>query len=147
MNHDGMFSYIDNDTVALIRRMCTYSEADLQGVERLDLMNLMMLAGLGDTKAYFQMVLDSRDKFAISNDVFRCMIRLASAGETDPARMSPRPGRGRYRERPTSAPLVEERLVEDGTGVLRWEVRLTALGLAERAKTAAAEMVLSSGSN
>jgi hypothetical protein len=122
----------------LLERAYICSEKSPSDIGRFDLMRLMTLAGLADTKSFLQLALGSRDTVTLSTDILRCMIRLASAGNSDPALVSPRLGRGRHRAKTASAPLVEERLVEDESGALKWEVRLTPRGVSERTKVATA---------
>jgi hypothetical protein len=126
----------DVDNRALFETAYVSLETSPSVIGRFDLMKLMTLAGLGDTRTFLQLVLGRRDTVTLSADILRCMIRLASAGGTDPARLPPRRGRGRHRAKTASAPLVEERLVEDESGALRWEVRLTPQGISERTKVA-----------
>jgi hypothetical protein len=137
------FPRADIDNRALFENAYICSESSPSVIGRFDLMRLMTLAGLGDTKAFLQLVLGRRDAVTLTADILRCMIRLASAGDTDPARLAPRRGRGRHRAKTASAPLVEERLVEDESGALRWEVRLTPHGISERTKVASTVKSLS----
>jgi hypothetical protein len=134
MIYDKHIARHELDSSALFGRALVQSGKSPSEIGRLDLMTLMGLAGLSDTKAYLQLVLGRRDTVTISANILRCMIRLASADDTHSGRVHPRLGRGQHRTKTTSAPLVEERLVEDESGALKWEVRLTARGIAERRK-------------
>jgi hypothetical protein len=89
----------------MVRRLRQSADHDPCTVLRGDLIRLMMLASLTATKTYRRLRTDPSPTVNIEPEVLRCMCRLAAG-------------------RNGSATIVEERLTEDQTGRLTWEVRL-----------------------
>jgi hypothetical protein len=122
------------DGKSIVSHRATPPTCDLfYNIKRESLIRLMKSAGLATTKTYSRLISDKHD-IKLDVDVIRCMIRLARAGASASAQTPSGPERQQHGKTSLRAPLIEERVIEDEDGVLKWEVRLTSFGIAERSR-------------